>query len=513
MHDSAGKWIKVCERICRGALWSALLVGVLAITACQGDGDTGEDPETLAQDSGTATLSGEAAETPSGDSGTATPSEEAAEIPSGDSGTAAPSEEAADIPSGDPVKRLPSGEPVGTVDRIAFIDATGELFTIRPDGDDLRSYTSGLQTAAGFAGPVLAQPLDFTTYYTWPTWSPFGTKIAASRVEVSDGDLHISLEIIDVETSRTLTAYTNQVLIEIARGAPHYLYWSPGDRNLAFLASASSGQTLFVLDTFSRKRASLAVGAPLYFQWARDGDSIILHDRLEVNLIKKPFDEGAQNLVTALGDFRAPAFSPDGQQFAYIDVTDAGFGLMVAPISNPEQGINILDVGRRAAFTWSPNGRDLAIADQLDPANAVFERIRLVSAEGGQVRAIGEGPILAFFWSPLGDKLAWVVLDLESRAFDWNVSDSSGGPAKLLIRFQPSNNFFTMLSFFDQYAYSHSPWSPDGTRMVVSGTQENTLGQGNGTTPTQDKVFVLDATGAEAPRSIAAGVLAFWSWN
>ena len=106
-----------------------------------------------------------------------------------------------------------------------------------------------------------------------------------------------------------------------------------------------------------------------------------------------------------------------------------------------------------------------------------------------------------------------MVLDLESRAFDWNVSDSSGGPAKLLIRFQPSNNFFTMLSFFDQYAYSHSPWSPDGTRMVVSGTQENTLGQGNGTTPTQDKVFVLDATGAEAPRSIAAGVLAFWSWN
>ena len=132
---------------------------------------------------------------------------------------------------------------------------------------------------------------------------------------------------------------------------------------------------------------------------------------------------------------------------------------------------------------------------------------------GGKVRTIGEGQIIAFYWSPQGDKIAWVVLDIESRAFDWKVSASSGGPARQLFRFQASANVFTSLSFFDQYAYSHSPWSPDGTRLVVAGTRAETSGGRNGNTPTENQVFVLDATGAEAPRSIAPGVLAFWSWN
>ena len=70
-----------------------------------------------------------------------------------------------------------------------------------------------------------------------------------------------------------------------------------------------------------------------------------------------------------------------------------------------------------------------------------------------------------------------------------------------------------MLSFFDQYAYSHSPWSPDGTKLVVAGTMQRTPGRRNGQTPTTDRVFVLEVTGAASPRDIAAGTLAVWSWN
>ena len=507
VHETVGKWRQTCSRKCRAALWSAMLLGVLAVLACQGNGETQDASESLSGDTATVVSSGEASETPSGDSGTAEPFGEA-------SGTELPSGADAETSSGDSGTAVPSGESGGPVDRITFVNATGELFTIAPNGDDRRPLTSGVQAGVGSAGSVLAQPLDLTTYYAWPTWSPGGTKIAASRVRAGEGGAQISLEIIDAESARTQTVYNNQVASEIARGAPHYLYWSPDDRYLAFLAVAPSGQTLFVLDTLSQeKTAALAVGSPIYFHWSSDSGSLLIHDEREINLAREPFDQEPQWLVTTIGDFRPPAFSLDGQLFAYVDIGDVGASLLVTPVSDPEQGRSILAVGPRAAFAWSPNGRELAIADQPDPRAATFQRLRIVPIDGGQARTIDEDLILAFYWSPQGDKIAWVVLDLESRAFEWKVSASSGGPAKQLFQFQPSSHFFTTLAFFDQYAYSHSPWSPDGKHLVVSGVAEETLGRGNGTAPTEDRVFVLDATGAEAPRNIAAGVLAFWSWN
>ena len=463
VRDAGGKWEQACVRTCRRLLWSAMLVGVLAIAACQGNGDNGETPETPVEDSSTA-------------------------LPAEESGVA--------------------------VDRIAFVAATGELFTISPEGEDLRRLTGGIQAGVGSAGPVLAQPLDLNNYYAWPTWSPDGTKIAASRVSLTNGQAQISLEVIDVESARIRTVYENPVAAEIARGAPHYLYWSPDSRYLAFLASDTQKQTLFVLHTSGEgKTEALVTGAPLYYHWSADSSALLIHIRQEVNLARKPFNEMPLPLIAASGEFRAPGFSPDGKLFAYIDTTDAGASLLVTPVNNPDQPETILEVGVLGAFTWSPNGQELAIADQLDPRKVVFERLRIVSADGAQVRTISDGPVMSFYWSPQGDKIAWVVLDVEARSFDWKVSAGSGGPEKQLFRFQPSTHVITMLSFFDQYGYSHSPWSPDGTRLVVSGIAEQTLGRDNGTSPTEDRVFVLDATGAEAPRSIASGVLAFWSWN
>ena len=120
---------------------------------------------------------------------------------------------------------------------------------------------------------------------------------------------------------------------------------------------------------------------------------------------------------------------------------------------------------------------------------------------------------MAFYWSPNGKTIAWVALDREEQAFAWKVAPSSGASVRRLARFQPSTEMLDMLSFFDQYAYSHSPWSPDSAHLVVAGGLLPTFSRRNGETPTGDRIFVLDAVGAAAPLEIAAGTLAFWSWN
>ena len=300
----------------------------------------------------------------------------------------------------------------------------------------------------------------------------------------------------------------------VARGAPHYVYWSPDSRYLAFIASTEAGLTLFIGDSTSNEEPVVVPGgAPLYFHWAKNSDSLLIHTGAEVKLAQKPFTGTPQSLLTTTSPFRAPALSPDGGRFAYIQANPTGVALFVAAVDGQSDAVKLADVGALSAFAWSPDGQELAVADQQGETNPIFQRLLIISADGEQIRTVGEGQILAFYWSPLGDKIAWVVIDTETRTFEWMVADRTGEGTKSLFRFQPSNDVFTMLSFFDQYAYSHSPWSPDGTQLVVAGKIEPASGRRNGQTPSGDRVFVLAATGAPEPRDIAAGTLAFWSWN
>ena len=118
---------------------------------------------------------------------------------------------------------------------------------------------------------------------------------------------------------------------------------------------------------------------------------------------------------------------------------------------------------------------------------------------------------MAFYWSPNSELLAWVALDSDRQLFKWRVSESFQDNGRDVFYFQPSGEFFTLLNFFDQYAYSHSPWSPDSSKLVIAGSPEQAFERRNGHTPTGSRVFLLDVTGDGAPLEMAAGNLAFWS--
>ena len=182
------------------------------------------------------------------------------------------------------------------------------------------------------------------------------------------------------------------------------------------------------------------------------------------------------------------------------------------------QARKIADVGALSAFLWSPDGTQLAVGDQPNPRVPFFDRLRLVPVGGGpagdaNITTLPGERVLAFYWAPTGGKLAWVEATPANQEMEWVVSSGDGSDPKRLFSFRPSSEVFIMLSYFDQYAYSHSPWSPDGKSLVVAGTKGEQARQSNGRTPTGDRIYVLDAEGSAEPRDLGAGVLAFWSWN
>ena len=413
-----------------------------------------------------------------------------------------------------------------SVNRIAYIGPYGDLFTINPEGTERQRLTGGDRDAAGAGGPVgayRAQRLELSESWAWPTWSPDGTRLAVSRVQrANDRSLRVSAQIVDAAVGRRRLVYENDVPALIADDAPHYLYWSPDGKYLSFLAATRQGLTLFVVNPDTAEGAiALERGAPLYYSWGGDGQSLIWHSRAAVKLLRKPFAaDNALSLVDAVG-FRTPALSPDGQRWAvWVGGRQSGTLYIGERDNLRTASAAVLKAGSTAAFMWSPDGTQLAVADQWGESGGIFERLHLAAADGSGGRVVVEEPLLAFYWSPDGARLAWVAVDGAEPGFTWKVAevaaiDAAGGPVsgRELLRFQPSSAVLTSLTFFDQYAYSHTPWSPDGTQLVVVGQPGPASERRNGESASGTRVYVLDAVGDTPPQEIAAGGMAFWSWN
>ena len=398
------------------------------------------------------------------------------------------------------------------VNRIAYIDNSGDLHLVNPDGTGDERLTGDVRAG------LLAQALERGDSYSWPTWSPGGEKLAVSRVSIAGREPGLSVQLFDLNTGGMLSAFENDVPAPVADGAAHYIYWSPDGRYLTVLAPTREGLALFVRDYEGNDdAAALVVGAPLYYHWGGGSGVIAVHsgDRL---MVSEPSPDRAQAHIhaDAVG-FRAPALSPDGTHLAYAATEGEVHGVFVRAIGPPPfnemQPPRLLAETRAlAAFAWAPDGATLAVSEQASPGSPLFNRLSLLSADGSSSSVLLEEAHLAFFWSPAGDRIAWVGVDSATREMELSLSPVGGGEPRRLFRFSPTGEFFTYLSFFDQYAYSHSLWSPDGSALVVAGNEGPESGRRNGSGPSGGQIYVVDADTGEA-RRIASGKTAVWSWN
>jgi len=407
------------------------------------------------------------------------------------------------------------------VNSIVYVSTGGEIFTIKDDGTDHRKltgknqdYSDGDSSRTGGNPYNSGNPtLNFNQFYSWPSCSPDGTKIAVSLVEL-ERQIHktVSINIIDLATGTESILYTNELPALIADGVPHYVCWSPDSRSLAFIAATSQGLGLFVSPIDSSQSANLVgLGAPMYFSWSPNSRELVLHSRSDIKRVIEPQLGNTTIHLGSYDGFRVPAYSPDGKQIAFVDRFNDGGIVTVSTIGSLSESEEIIDVGPYSALLWSPAGDKLAIADAAVSGGPVFQRLRVVSLNGKQVHPVATEDILAFYWSPNSELLAWVALDSDRQLFKWRVSESFQDNGRDVFYFQPSGEFFTLLNFFDQYAYSHSPWSPDSSKLVIAGSPEQAFERRNGHTPTGSRVFLLDVTGDGAPLEMAAGNLAFWS--
>lgn len=359
--------------------------------------------------------------------------------------------------------------------------------------------------------------------YQWPTWSNDGRLAYFGTTITSAGSIALDVLITSDAEVPAVAAYSaTDISFTYAAWSPRNCTESESCRDLAVLISDSEIEAFrvtVVRDDSEDNSFSAGTGAPFYFSWSPNGQSMVLHrDNSRVDT----FDVSSREervISRFVGTFFAPAWSPvdDRILIAVPGDSEGSSDLAIVSDGSSTSVTSIVeDVGNPVSFSWSPDGNRIAY---LDGVGTLF----VVDAVSGELTAgsLASGT-LAFFWSPNSQHIAYVSLatrdpgTFSAKAtepgrvlqtvpgLNWSILDVESGVVRRYGSFQPTREMAYLLTYFDQFSQSHRIWSPDSRHIVY----------GELTASGAPVINVLDALQATTlPLAVAEGVVGVWSFE
>ena len=416
--------------------------------------------------------------------------------------------------------QVPQSPLLSTLERksglIAYMGVDGNIYVSDQGGGNLAQLTKDAAIPENQGEPI--------RYYQYPTWSRDGDHIAFIGLNVNGEQAESNVYVADVNDNSVAKVYTSE------SEHPGYLNWSPDNQNVTFISTDVSGQNTILQSVPAQggERRILDVGSPYYWSWAPDGKVMIVHAggaAASVPAHLSFLDLNAAD-VTELGmdetpgAFQAPAWSPDGSRIALAQISGEKNQIVVTDAA----GGNPKTVGtftQKTAFAWSSDSTRLAYIDGEQALSAGTVGSLHVVDMGTSEEITEEGNVVAFFWSPSGQELAYFIL-LQTQAEGSSSGDSgsgtqatpqfalglhvlnvTSGESRELFTYRPTQQFLSILPYFDQYHQSATIWSPDNNNLVLSFVNS----QGS------PGIAIVAASGKLEPRFLAQGFLAFWSWK
>jgi TolB protein len=401
------------------------------------------------------------------------------------------------------------------IDRIAHVGMDGNIYIIDRHGKNRLALTQDAETLTQSSGRL----------YRFPTWSPDSQLIAFVSVEFSRGQGQTNtLYAASTDSGKLTPLFSSQ------ESGPFYLYWSPNSSRVAFLASESDGLSLRLAGMDGQTRL-LDTGSPFYFTWGPDSDTLITHvggavPFGRIGRLKIDADQ-SETLVETPALFLAPAWSPTKDEVLFAaNLDEEGPALYLVDSRSDSRRVLVRYDGA-ISFVWSPQGDRLAyiITNRPRPSGLgqfAFGPIQVLQPGSDKPQTVSTEDALAFFWSPDGQKIAYLSVatrdsDLEGRLIPsgtrlqqdrqfrlrWHVADLRSSTDRALPAFVPAGGFLSLIPFFDQYAQSLTLWSPDSTAIVYSA--RNSDGSSD--------IWIVATDGQSPAQRIVDGDLPVWSWR
>ena len=398
--------------------------------------------------------------------------------------------------------------------RIGFIGPDGNIYRIAQRGGEPTPVTAD-------AGANRAERTAVA--YLQPTWAPDGRSMAFARTALTGArSLQASIWVTGGRNGPPREVFNTSTL------RPIYLYWSPDSARLTLLSQPldSAELELGVIDLDQDRYRALDQGQPYYWSWLPDNSALVTHVGGDVRLNAAarlslvPLDplRGKADFNLAPTAFQSPAVSPDGRYVAFVTTTASGTSLVAREIDGPDERL-LTAVPGFAYFAYAPRGNRIAVLKSATPGPAADGELTIIDTRSGSETALPHGDVIAFFWAPNGQRIAYLVparaaqeqgLELDPRFArqprlfyaELRVADVRRGNSWRVVQFPISEGFLRLhLPFFDQYLRSTSIWSPNSRFLTYAAL---TAAGGPG-------IFVSAASGTLRPQFLAAGDLASWS--
>ena len=410
------------------------------------------------------------------------------------------------------ISETPVPTPEAPLGLIAYVGNDGNIYTTDRNGKQLSAITQDakLNPTGGQVGRI----------YQYPTWAPDGQRLAFARFSLSQSGSEVSLFSALSNGKKPVNTFTSQNF------QPFYLSWSPNSQIIAFLGSDASGMAQYLVAASGGESKFISSGQPYYWDWSPDNHTLIVHiggassanPDARLAFIGLDGSNTKQELNLKPGSFEAPAWSPAGDVLALATQNDKGDDELILAGQDGKVKQVLTRLSGPVDFAWSPKGVYLAYA-VFDPAGSAptVHLVVLDSTHPDLKNQVAQGGLVAFFWSPDGQKIAYFSLGgggPSARSFQTvaqtkrsaslvvRVYDRISGETKEVGTFTPTVSFQQVLPFYSQYQRSATIWSPDGRNLVLSGVDS----AGN------NAIYTVGADGSQFHK-IADGDLAFWSWK
>jgi hypothetical protein len=321
-----------------------------------------------------------------------------------------------------------------------------------------------------------------------PVWSPDGSRLAWAAFDRRQAD---SPAAVAVATPEGTVRADHPVVFP-----PFYLAWRPDSRAVATLAEGPLGLELLVLDVHSGTSEILQRGTPLFFAWGADG-SLAAHcgtgDDARLDVRGPGIDTDAFAALRP-GSFSAPAFA--GEHLVAV-VHQHGKPVLgvLDRAATVRCELAIADLGARVVV--APSG--LLVAHSAERGAHAPLVVHDLRADTSTV--VHDEPPVLFLWSPDSTSLlfAHVTERGDFPRLRWSVWRDG---ALLRITEARVTAAFAreVLPFHEQYARSHTWWSPDSRSFCYAAVDDF----GN------DTVWVADTVDGATTR-IGTGSFAVWS--
>lgn len=366
--------------------------------------------------------------------------------------------------------------------------------------------TDSMQTLAIDESEAVPQPtVDVGAIYRYPALAPNGQSLAYVTQE-NGGFVVYRLDLASGE---------RQALHRSQNELPSYLVWSPDGAQLAILSTRPDSSLALYLAPADGAREARLISTPrgnTYFSWKADSSGLVLHS------LRHPRQRGRvatyQNgdivpttVINDPGLFQAPAWNLDSSAFYY--VAQAGSAGRLSPERvdseltrvDPQGGqatVLAREPGAAILFMRAPGSEQIAYTTL---GRQGFGPLKLVEAnsEAAQLLSRPDEQVGAFFWSPDGSQLAYLTLPDDQAAnaplrLELRIVDTAAGTIRNIGSFIPSRSFAGFITYFDAFALSFSPWSPDGNYLSYGA---------------QDGVYIVDVAAGLARRG-GDGMLGLW---